>query len=449
MAEAIVNFLSPSKLYNKSFSSKNQYKEYISELGIYFDTNQIEVWLDNFKINYRFIDEITDNSLTFIPFVVGNQEKFFEEGFFKLLNKKVVEKLRDKNSKIFILFLNIWEATGLHEYRNGIARVYLNLQNKLGIHSSKLLWVSNDLNIRHNIKLFNLFSEGLFPENLLDGKNFFGLDMFESKPWTKEMLKMPKLSKEFLKEENKKIKKKYALSKTGKVRKTRLIIANHLINNHLLDKTFFSWIDVYRHNFPNVDEISLNYIYSLFHPNSSTDFKIFLNNIRFIDKRKPWVLDLDPNAKKNFKHIGFNSNIDRKFLADSYATIVTETNFDELKLGSFFITEKTYQQFAFYHPFILVGESGLYSYIRENGYETFPELFDESFDKIFDPKERMKHILQSLDKFYKTPKNKLTAIVSSDYFIDKLIHNRDNLEKRVQEKKYIEFRNWLLTRENI
>lgn len=449
MAEIKINFLTPFNLFRNDSKLRREYKKYIKNLGVYYDNFEIAKWLDNFKLNYRFINKITDNSLTFIIFVVADQDKFFKGELGKPFSTQILKKLRDKNSKTFVLFLNIWEATGLQEYQNGIVRIFSNLQNKFGIHPTKLLWVSNDLNIRHNVTLFNLFSERSSPENILDSSNFFGLDMFESKPWTEEMLKMPKLSREFLKEENKKIKNKYALSKTGKVRKTRLIIANYLVSNLLLDKTFFSWIDVYRHNIPNVDEVSLKYIFSLFYPESRTNFKIFLNNIKYIDKRKPWVLDINPNANRNFDHIGFNSNIDRKFLANSYSTIVTETNFDELKLGSFFITEKTYQQFAFYHPFILVGESGLYSYIKKNGYETFPELFDESFDNTFDPAKRMEHILKSLDKFYKTPKNKLTAIVSSDYFIDKLIHNRDNLEKRVQEKKYIEFKNWLLTRENI
>ena len=123
--------------------------------------------------------------------------------------------------------------------------------------------------------LFNLFCNGMLAddpnsnfyttETVLNKKKFFGLDMFESKPWTEEMLKMPKLTKDFLKEENKNLKMRYALSKTGKVRGNRLMIANYLLNSKNFDKTFFSWIDVYRHNIKNVDETSLKYIFKLYY----------------------------------------------------------------------------------------------------------------------------------------------------------------------------------------
>lgn len=430
--------------------------------GIECKLETITEWLDSFNLNYKVIEDIITNKVVYIPLFIVNLERFFTADYLQYLPSSVLHQLKDENSNVYLIFFTIWESTGMQEYRNGIPRKILELTKKYGIRQEKVLWVSNDLNIRHNVDLFNMFSNGLLSDNpnsnfyldeeILNRKKFFGLDMFESRPWTKEMLKMPILSNEFLKEENKNIKSKYALSKTGKVRGNRLMIANYLLNSKNFDKTFFSWIDVYRHNIPNIDEISLRYIFKLYYPDmDQTDPKVkkFLDNIRYLDKNKPWVLDIDPNAKKNFKHIGFQSNINRKFLSESYTTIVTETDYEEKNLGKFFITEKTYQQFAFYHPFILVGVQGLYSYIKSNGYETFPELFDESFDDILDPVKRFNKTLQSLDDFFKTPKQKLTDIVSSDYFVDKLIHNRKNLETRVHNKNTIEFKKWLFNRGNI
>lgn len=457
MAEVDFCFLYPSSFYKKL----DEFPKSIPN-GISTNLHIVEEWINNFKFNFKLTEKYTPGQLTYIPIILNNLESFFSIEYIKLFPSNILDSLSREDSDLYILFINTWEATGTQEYRSGIPRKFLSLIKDLGIKKGKLLWVSNDLNIRYNVDLFNIFCNGMLAddpnsnfytnETVLDNKKFFGLDMFESKPWTREMLKMPKLTKDFLKEENRKLKKRYALSKTGKVRGSRMMIANHLINSNYLDQTYFSWIDVYRHNTKNIDKRSLKYIFNLYYPHENRNgakAEKFIKNLEYLDNSKPWVLDIDPNAKKNFKHIGFNSNIDRKFLANSYATIVTETDFDELKLGRFFITEKTYQQFAFYHPFILVGVQGLYSYIKKNGYETYPELFDESFDDIMDPVKRFEKILLSLDSFYKTPKQKITDIISSDFFIDKLIHNRDNLENRLKEKNYIEFKDWLLQRGNI
>lgn len=449
-----IDFYHPHEFYSNL--KRNNPDNQLAGRGIYSSKGHVEKWLTNLRLNFTLNENYRKDRTTFIPIIVSDLRFLVTENYLKYLPEYILFDLKDPSSNLFILFINIWEATGMHDYNNGIPKIFSRFHKELGIEKDKLLWISNDLNIRHNVRLYNLFNnsnskilnfKNLYSKsNLLNEMNFLGIDMFQSKLWSDEMVKMPILSKEQIKEENKTIKKKYALSKTGKVRKSRLIIVDTLVENNLLEKTYFSWIDVIYFSKPYVDLNLLRHTFHVFNPLESPigdKFDKFLKNINFIDNNKPWVLDIDPTARANFKHIGFESNINREFLINSYATIVTETDFDELKLGSFFITEKTYQQFAFYHPFILVGVQGLYSYIKSKGYLTFPELFDESFDVIYDPAERMKKIKSSILNFYNTPKSKLTDIVSSDYFIDKLIHNRKNLERIRNEEKYLELQEWL------
>lgn len=455
-----IDFYHPHEFYSniKKYSPQGE----MAGRGIYSRKAEVEKWLTNLRLNFSLNEDYSKDRLTYIPILISDLRFFVTENYFEYLPEHILVDLRDPSSNLFILFFNTWESTGMHDLNNGIPKMFFRFKKEQGIGKDKLFWISNDLNIRHNINLFNRFScanneivtlENLYiPSNKLEEKHFLGIDMFQSKLWTEEMVKMPILTKEQLKLENSKVKKKYALSKTGKVRKNRLIIADTLVENNLLDKTYFSWVDVVHFDKPNANTHSLRYTFSVFNPQDPPDgdkANKFIKNIKYIDSNKPWVLDIDPLARENFQHIGFQSNIQRGFLANSYATIVTETDFDELKIGSFFITEKTYQQFAFYHPFILVGVQGLYSYIKSKGYETFHDLFDESFDDIFDPVERMKRIKKSILNFYNTPKKKLTDIVSSDYFIDKLIHNRNNLEKIRQEEKYTELKKWLLQKGRI
>ena len=59
-----------------------------------------------------------------------------------------------------------------------------------------------------------------------------------------------------------------------------------------------------------------------------------------------------------------------------------------------FITEKSCKPLAYYHPFMVLASPGSLAYLQSQGFETFPELFDESYDSIEDLSTRM-HILSS------------------------------------------------------
>lgn len=107
--------------------------------------------------------------------------------------------------------------------------------------------------------------------------------------------------------------------------------------------------------------------------------------------------------------------------SDSYFSIVMETFPDR---PSFFLTEKVLKPIFNLHPFIIVGAPGSLHYIRSLGYETFPELFDESYDQILDDGERFRCILDQVDGLIRS-KKRLHALY--DRLRPRLLRNRELL----------------------
>lgn len=69
--------------------------------------------------------------------------------------------------------------------------------------------------------------------------------------------------------------------------------------------------------------------------------------------------------------------------------VVLETLFDDLRLH---LTEKTLRPIAMGQPFILAGTYGSLKYLREYGFKTFSDCWDESYDMMTDSIDRMNKI---------------------------------------------------------
>ena len=94
----------------------------------------------------------------------------------------------------------------------------------------------------------------------------------------------------------------------------------------------------------------------------------------------------------------------KKLYESSYFSLVNETIFTEpLNKNKWdtqlFITEKTYKPLMNYHPFIVVSLPYTLRYLRQQGFQTFPEMFDEYYDITRDPVERFNRIIQELQKW--------------------------------------------------
>jgi hypothetical protein len=93
--------------------------------------------------------------------------------------------------------------------------------------------------------------------------------------------------------------------------------------------------------------------------------------------------------------------------ADSLIYVPTETVYfgDRLHL-----TEKTFKAIALEMPFVLVAPAGSLAYLREYGFETFDEIFDESYDLETDDVKRIEavtRLLKDLDNLSVAERNNI------------------------------------------
>jgi hypothetical protein len=111
-----------------------------------------------------------------------------------------------------------------------------------------------------------------------------------------------------------------------------------------------------------------------------------------------------------------NSNNYQRYLNPSWydstwLSLVVETEV----LGQGFITEKTFKPVAFYHPFMVLGQVNTLRHLRQQGFETFNNLWNEQYDSIEDMHLRLENILKNLQNYQPEPYDKIT--------LQKLDHN--------------------------
>lgn len=87
---------------------------------------------------------------------------------------------------------------------------------------------------------------------------------------------------------------------------------------------------------------------------------------------------------------GLYSAVD-PYYQTSLISVVTETNFQN---NDIFNTEKIFKPMVHRHPFILVGPYKTLEHLKNMGYKTFGDFWDESYDDIEDPFERLIKIVE-------------------------------------------------------
>lgn len=114
-------------------------------------------------------------------------------------------------------------------------------------------------------------------------------------------------------------------------------------------------------------------------------------SVKDVDKfigKLPLVIDGETDIQKM---CGDFDRAAQDFYKNSLVSIITETNFEASELTA---TEKTWKPAKEKHPFIMVGTCGALRTMREFGFKTFDEFWDESYDEIEDPKQRLFRIVK-------------------------------------------------------
>jgi hypothetical protein len=92
-----------------------------------------------------------------------------------------------------------------------------------------------------------------------------------------------------------------------------------------------------------------------------------------------------------------------------------------------------------YQPFIIYSNVNALKFIKERGYKTFPEIFDESYDSIEDDGLRLKVVCEEIERISRLPIEECFELYES--VKDKLIYNRKQLEKNIELELLMEFLN--------
>jgi hypothetical protein len=95
---------------------------------------------------------------------------------------------------------------------------------------------------------------------------------------------------------------------------------------------------------------------------------------------------------------------------DSWFSVVTETEMLDRPCR---ITEKPLKPILNFHPFLMFGNPGALAIVRELGFVTFPELFDESYDDEWDPRRRFEMAFGELRRLCRMDEQDLARTASA------------------------------------
>lgn len=211
------------------------------------------------------------------------------------------------------------------------------------------------------------------------------------------------------------------LSFNGWWRPHRSLLMASLISNNLLDKGFVSYNTVEgfvidsRDNFDFLLEFSKN----------NTEFLLMLvNNAKRIKEINQIFLDTQPGDSTN-KNLASVQSVPLHMYADTYFSVVTETNFStetyEERQSTFsgstgigrLLSEKTFKCIALKHPFILVTVPGTLRLLKELGYKTFGSVINESYDNEPDHVKRIMMITKEIDRLCNLSDSQLESFLSN------------------------------------
>jgi hypothetical protein len=132
---------------------------------------------------------------------------------------------------------------------------------------------------------------------------------------------------------------------------------------------------------------------------------------RVLEQLAPWLADaLYSYAERGITLPRFSecpmdevaTNGDRTFEAywynHTYFSLSVET-FVETDVCELFLTEKTFKPLTFQHPLLSCSMPRTLAYIKQQGFETFDHLFDESYDTMLNFEDRLTAIVKNVEMF--------------------------------------------------
>ena len=147
------------------------------------------------------------------------------------------------------------------------------------------------------------------------------------------------------------------------------------------------------------------------------------------------------NENTNLTRFRTNNTFKKDLFLNSCINIVTETTFEQNEL---FISEKIIKPIIGYQPFIVIGPYQYLKELKNLGFKSFSNFWDESYDEIINPKERYfaieKIILElnnktidEINEIY--PKTKNICIYNRKVFDNYEEDSLTNIIKQIENEK--------------
>ena len=216
------------------------------------------------------------------------------------------------------------------------------------------------------------------------------------------------------------LKEKKCLNLNRRLKPHRLIVLSALIHDKLIDDTLSSFdIKMGYHR-----DMGLDLVNGSGHDDEpymkSQSFKNdVLDGFRKLKKLEKRTLDY--NDLDSVWGLSFET---KELYEKTFFSVVSESLFFEY--GNY-ISEKTLKPIMHYHPFVMVGRPHTLKILKEIGFKTFSDFWDESYDEIEDNSIRIETVYNLIKKLILLDNKEWESMYVKMYNI--LVHNRNLLLK--------------------
>lgn len=176
----------------------------------------------------------------------------------------------------------------------------------------------------------------------------------------------------------------------------RTLFLYNIYKMNMLDSFYMSFTktDVDHRDIKYSTAVNNQYRNFYYKPNNPLDYTL----LEELENKLPLVLDTDDLVSGALMYDVFDKT--KSFYDDSFVHIVSETYFNTEIIH---VTEKTYKPMIYRQPFVMLGPPNTLRKLRELGFKTFHEIWDESYDEMFDHTERFYKILQLCKTLHDMP----------------------------------------------
>lgn len=386
--------------------------------------------VEDIKWNSKNIDTVNPNEITYYHIQPEWIDlAFFYENVFHYIDEPILNLLRDPNNKVRVL---IWfPSEGFHlSMPRFLDDITWSINDK-GIPFEKVYMVYGDLNIEESYSTYrkarrlgddqkiNMYPFNIFETNYRHECDVRYFKQHKTKGVSNELIDSSELSKDHIRSHK-------FLCKNANPREHRIYIMSELYRRGWQDQSIHSFLNRY------------------FTPDSIGNLRSYLTKEEmkladtidtysrdWLKNKTPIILDHDADT------IGDDMNqriLTKEHFTETYFSFVTETVFESQPGAPLFVTEKTYMPFVNYHPFIITSGPGCLEYLKKQGYETFPEIFDESYDTALERSTRLKIIMDNIERICQMDIKELHNLYWSVW--DKLEHNRNHFFKKSHTNRW-------------